>query len=145
MRLRELVTLFLVSGQGLFAHCQIPCGIYHDENVVGQLEEAIETMEKSMHQIHENKMESALDTNQMVRWVMNKEEHANKLAGILTEYFLKQRIKPDDPQVTQKVTSVHRMLVSSMKVKQTVDKTHVEALKKELKAFKAIMYPKKSS
>ena len=36
---------------------------------------------------------SSFDYNQLVRWIMNKEEHANKIQEIVTQYFMTQRIK----------------------------------------------------
>ncbi len=60
------------------AHCQIPCGIYNDELRVQLIEEHIDTIEKSMKQIATLGAQSPLDNNQLVRWVMNKEEHAQK-------------------------------------------------------------------
>ena len=58
------------------AHCEIPCGIYGDSVRIALLYEHIETIEKSMNQINELSKSENPDYNQLVRWVMNKEEYA---------------------------------------------------------------------
>ena len=49
-----LVFLFALSIGQLSAHCQIPCGIYHDQMVIKGLEEDIETLTKSVNEINTN-------------------------------------------------------------------------------------------
>ena len=120
------------------AHCQIPCGIYGDETRFALLGEHITTIEKSMNLIGVLSEDPARNANQLVRWVQNKEAHADEIAEIVTEYFLRQRIKPADATDTgyvTKLTLCHQLLVASMKAKQTTDKTHVEALRNILAAF----------
>lgn len=135
-------SLFLLfAACDLQAHCQIPCGIYHDQMVVQGMQEDVQTLTKSVNEILANEGKSAQDQNQLVRWVLNKEKHADKLADTLVEYFLKQRIKPDDEQVEAKAVKVHALLVLTMKVKQTVDVKTVESLEQELNKFIKMMYP----
>ena len=55
------------------AHCEIPCGIYGDSVRIALL---YETIEKPMNQINELSKSENPDYNQLVRWVMNKEEYA---------------------------------------------------------------------
>lgn len=136
-----LLPLLVLFGQSLSAHCQIPCGIYHDAMVVQGLREDVQTLEKSVNEILNNEGQSAQDKNQLVRWVMNKEKHADKLADTLVEYFLKQRIKEDDPEIEKKAVLGHSILAKTMKVKQTVDKDNVSALKEDVEAFIKAMYP----
>jgi len=123
-----------------FAHCQIPCGIYGDQARFVTLNEHITTIEKSMNQINELSQGGAANANQLVRWVMNKEDHADEMAEIITQYFLQQRIKPEEAENDHaswmaKMTACHNILVSSMKAKQTTDLKHVEDLRKHVKAF----------
>jgi nickel superoxide dismutase len=35
----------------------------------------------------------AQSQNQLVRWVMNKENHAQKIISTISDYFLTQRVK----------------------------------------------------
>nr|WP_319571807.1 superoxide dismutase [Ni] [uncultured Draconibacterium sp.] len=58
------------------AHCEIPCGIYGNSVRIALLYEHIETIEKSMNQINKLSKSENPDYNQLVRWVMNKEEYA---------------------------------------------------------------------
>ncbi len=118
------------------AHCQIPCGIYDDEARFTHMGEILTTIEKSMQQIGELSAKAGENTNQLVRWVQNKEDHAEELAGILRSYFLQQRIKfpaEGDEKARARYLSmletIHRMLVHTMKAKQTTDVAHVASLR----------------
>jgi len=70
------VALNLVGGEAL-AHCQIPCGIYDDDVRFTLMLENVTTIEKSMTQITALGKVAAPDGNQIVRWVDNKEAHAD--------------------------------------------------------------------
>ncbi|MHC4405947.1 MAG: superoxide dismutase [Ni] [Planctomycetota bacterium] len=146
----KLLTLFAglavmaVAGTTALAHCQIPCGIYDDPARFAQLEEHVTTIEKSMNQIAELSKERQPNWNQIVRWVMNKEAHADALTEIVTYYFLTQRIKPADPndrEATAKyvrhLTLLHQMMVHAMKAKQTADLEHCVALRELIQKFRA--------
>jgi len=75
------------------AHCEIPCGIYDDEMRINMMNEHITTIEKSMNQIMKIEKEKRHHSNQLVRWIINKERHADEIQEIVTQYFLTQRIK----------------------------------------------------
>jgi nickel superoxide dismutase len=94
------------------------------------MEEHVTTIEKSMKQI-----EAETNQNQTVRWVMNKEKHADELSEIVTYYFMAQRIKPGCEGYAVKLSQLHEMLVYSMKAKQTTDLANVEKLKKLIRDF----------
>jgi len=117
------------------AHCEIPCGIYDDEMRIRMISEHITTIEKSMNEIKKLEKENPLNYNQLIRWVVNKEEHADKLQEIVTQYFMTQRIKTDAEEYVKKLELLHKMLVQAMKCKQTIDLEHVETLRKLLKEF----------
>ena len=117
------------------SHCEIPCGIYDDAMRYDMLSEHIKTIEKSMDMITKLSAEGEKNYNQLVRWVVNKEEHATKFMDIVWQYFLNQRIKPVeadtgdayDDYITQ-LKLMHRMLIYAMKCKQTTDKANTEKL-----------------
>jgi len=118
-----------------YSHCQIPCGIYDDDARLAAVGEHIRTIEKSMKKIDELGAAEKPNHNQLVRWVNNKEQHADKLAEIVTRYFMAQRIKPADPadgkahaQYVRKLTLLHRMLVAAMKAKQSTDLEYVKEM-----------------
>jgi len=119
-----------------YAHCEIPCGIYNDELRVTLIEEHIQTIEKSMTEIVRLGKESPVNYNQLVRWIDNKEKHADEIQEIVTQYFMTQRVKPADPNdqaalaaYVKQLSILHAMLVEAMKAKQTTDMEHVEKLK----------------
>lgn len=134
--------LTLLSPNTAYSHCQIPCGIYDDEARFSVMQEHITTIEKSMNQISELSADAGANINQLTRWVNNKEKHADKLAHIVSYYFLAQRIKaPDDDSkqaresYLEKLELLHQMTVSAMKCKQTTDLQHVESLRSSLEKF----------
>ena len=127
------------------AHCQIPCGIYDDEMRFQMLEEHITTIEKSMKLIDELSADPGKNANQLVRWVINKETHADEMAEVVTKYFLQQRLKLDDPQWAAKVKPCHEILFYSMKAKQTTDQANVEALRAAVAGLKQAYFTKEQA
>ncbi|MDX1763645.1 MAG: superoxide dismutase [Ni] [bacterium] len=132
----------LVGNPSLFAHCEVPCGIYGDENRLQVMAEHVATIEKAINQIGALSKEGDKNYNQIVRWVNTKENHANELQHIVTQYFMTQRVKPVDPKDGEKhkayqeqVTALHQMLVYAMKTKQSLDLENVEKLKGLLNGF----------
>jgi nickel superoxide dismutase len=97
--------------------------------------EHITTIEKSMKQIVKLRGQKPENCNQRVRWVMNKEDHANELQHIVSQYFMTQRIKLDAENYAQKLSVLHKMLVYAMKCKQTTDLSHISKLRSLLEEF----------
>jgi nickel superoxide dismutase len=142
----------LAFSMSLYSHCQIPCGIYGDETRVTLMEEHIDTIEKSMKTIVKLSAEENPDWNQLVRWVVNKDEHARKLSDIVTYYFMAQRVAPPpvesaqkDPAYLEKIALLHGILVEAMKAKQTVDLSHCAALREKIHAFENLYFEKKAN
>lgn len=129
--------LFLIAATAS-SHCEIPCGIYDDHMRITMLQEHITTIEKSMGMIID--LEKGENSNQLVRWVMNKESHAEKFQEIVTQYFFTQRIKPDEKDYTAKLSMLHQMLVFSMKCKQTTDLNHVAKLRSLVSDFEKLYF-----
>ncbi|MBN1556761.1 MAG: superoxide dismutase [Lentisphaerae bacterium] len=137
----------LLLGGRVLAHCEIPCGIYGDRMRVEMLEEHFRTVEKSMAEIR--RLEAAEDgnANQLVRWIVNKEEHANEIQHIVYQYFMNQRVTPVDENAGKayeryvaQITLLHRMLVQAMYCKQTTDAEHVQKLSTLLHAFEHVYF-----
>jgi nickel superoxide dismutase len=125
------------------AHCQIPCGIYDDELRVKLIEEHITTIEKSMNQIVALAKETPVNYNQLVRWITNKEEHAQEIQDVVADYFLCQRIKAPESkegmpweQYLAQLTTLHQIQVAAMKAKQTTDLANVETLRALVASFR---------
>ena len=124
------LSYFLLQGF-VFAHCQVPCGIYNDAVRIIQIREDFSTIQKAMDQIDAlSNQQDATSMNQMTRWIITKEDHASKIQEVVSDYFLTQRIKekpkgPDYVLYVNQTTTLHQILVAAMKCKQTVDSKHV--------------------
>jgi nickel superoxide dismutase len=130
-----------------YSHCQIPCGIYDDQMRFDMIAEHITTIEKSMKLITELSGQTNANMNQIVRWVQNKDMHADELSEIVTHYFMAQRLSlpPEDnvkahDEYVKKLTLLHKMLVYSMKAKQTTDLVYVEKLRSTLAEFRSAYF-----
>ena len=142
-----LVLVLAVTANVAYSHCQIPCGIYGDYTRIDLMREHIATIEKSMNQINELSKNSSESMNQLVRWVNNKEHHADEFTDIVTYYFLSQRVKITDPGETEdyktyqtKVTLLHQMMVFAMKCKQTTDVNNTKKLSELVGKFVDIYF-----
>lgn len=126
-----------------FAHCQIPCGIYDDDMRLKMIEEDILTVEKSINEINRLSAEEKKDYNQIVRWIDNKEHHADKISETATYYFMAQRVSPVDSgdgeayaKYSAKLALLHELVFYSMKAKQTTDLSYVEKMRDALGKFR---------
>jgi len=136
----------LLIGQQAKAHCEIPCGIYDDSLRIALLYEHITTIEKSMHEIIALEA-SGEDANQLVRWVINKEEHAKKMQEIISQYFMHQRIKPKDvgeigrDVYIRQLELMHRLSIYAMKAKQSTDTALLAQMRDTLHLFEHAYFP----
>ena len=117
------------------SHCQIPCGIYDDQARVDLMTEHVKTINKSMSELLKDQ-----NDNQSVRWVINKEDHADELTDIVTYYFMAQRIKPMSEKYEEKLTLLHQILINSMKAKQLVDLKIVDELTAQILKFEDLYF-----
>ena len=136
----SIFLFILIGSPALFAHCEIPCGIYNDKLRIDLLKEHTDTIEKSMKQIAELSAAGEENYNQLIRWVVNKEEHANQFQHIVTQYFMTQRIKmPEDSSVKEaylnKLSLLHELLVLAMKSKQTTDIENCNKMRQVIDTF----------
>jgi len=125
------------------AHCEIPCGIYNDEMRFDMIFEHLKTIEKSMKAINDLSLSDKGNTNQIVRWVSNKERHAEKIQEIATQYFLAQRVKiPKGTKgmadYVESLKYIHQLVVFAMKAKQSTDVKHVQALQEATEAYREL-------
>ena len=144
--------VLLVCGAATFlgAHCQVPCGIYDDEARFAMLSEHVTTIEKAMKEIAALTAQAPVNYNQIVRWVMNKEKHAEEFSEIVSYYFLAQRLVPKAPEdgearaaYLEQLELCHRLIVTAMKAKQTVDLGHVLALRDLLAKLQGSYFKRK--
>jgi nickel superoxide dismutase len=130
-----------LSQQTAQAHCQIPCGIYDDYARVQSMLEDAATVEKSLRLI--NELSGKLDAqsqNQLIRWVMNKEHHAQRVISTICDYFLTQRLKPDQKDYAQRLAKHHAVIIAAMEAKQNADQKYAVELKEAIEAISSY-YP----
>jgi uncharacterized protein YeaO (DUF488 family) len=130
----------IVFSNSIFGHCQVPCGIYADEVVFGELATDIATIEKAMVQINTLDPEDVQNRHQLVRWINNKESHAQNIQDTISAYFLAQRIKlemkeSDAERYWTLVELAHKITVVAMKCKQGTDVANAKVLAEALHDF----------
>lgn len=116
------------------AHCQVPCGIYGDQLRFQQMLEDEHTISKAQLEINalSSKPLDAQGHNQLARWVVTKEQHAQKIQDTIAAYFMAQRIKPDADNYGKVLMSAHAVMVHAMKCKQSADPATAKALEKSI-------------
>ena len=135
--MKRFLSIFLLMFivHHVHSHCQIPCGIYDDQARINLMKEHVKTIEKSMSELLKDQ-----NDNQTVRWVINKENHADELTDIITYYFMAQRIKPSSEKYEEKLTLLHQILINSMKAKQQIDLNVIGDLKSQLLKFEDLYF-----
>ena len=142
------IALLLAGLVNAFAHCQIPCGIYDDKMRFGMMREDVDTIEKSMREIKKLSGKQSKNYNQIVRWVNNKEHHAEKIESVVSYYFLAQRVKPIPKEnkgyerYTNQLILLHKIGIQAMKAKQTTSQKHVKNLRTLIKKFEQVYFSK---
>ncbi len=124
-------------------HCQVPCGIYGDQMRVDMHMEDAATIVKAMVQIQElGSGHEHGNMNQLVRWTVTKEQHAQAIQDRVASYWLAQRIKAPTDDSTESQAKYHRQLalmhgitVAAMKCKQTTDAANVQRLREQMVEF----------
>ena len=123
------------------AHCQIPCGIYDDNARVVSMLEDTATIRKAVAQIAALAGKTdAQSHNQIARWVMNKESHAQRIVSTVADYFLTQRVKASQADYAERLQKHHAVIVAAMRAKQKADAKAADALEAAVKAL-APYYP----
>ena len=143
--LLTVLAVLITAAATTYSHCEIPCGIYDDAARIAAMREDVATIEKSMKGIIELSAAGEKNYNQIVRWVMNKEDHADKLQDVATQYFMFQRIKPVEETdqaawsaYQKQLTLMHKITVHAMKAKQTMDLAEIETLRSLIDAFEKL-------
>jgi nickel superoxide dismutase len=131
---------FTFHVQPVRAHCQVPCGIFDDHARVLAMREDAATITKAITEMSALAAKTDVQSrNQLVRWVMTKEQHAEKIIRSIADYFLAQKIVPAGaadkksyPAYVEKLTRHHAVMVSAMKCKQSAGMEPVKALGRAL-------------
>lgn len=139
-----LVTSMLSLPLSLQAHCQIPCGIYDDHARVEAMLEDAATVEKAVSMLGELVgKDDAQSYNQIVRWVSNKESHAQFIISTISDYFLTQRVNSSQDDYVERLKKHHAVIVAAMKAKQNSDLASAKSLTKAVEALRSY-YPEHS-
>ncbi|MBS4169038.1 superoxide dismutase [Ni] [Parachlamydia sp. AcF125] len=134
------VFALLTWGTSLYSHCQMPCGVYHDNMIYDQIDQYVETMAKGITVLTDNKFTTLHDKNEFMRWVMTKEMESNKVAELVTTYFLQQKIKPDEEDSAKKAEMAHRLLFLLVGIKQNIDMKMVKNFQEQWEKFKLLFH-----
>lgn len=124
----------------LNAHCQMPCGIYHDDMVFDQIDQYVETVVKGITVLEDSKFKTIRERNEFIRWVMEKEKSSNDVAELITTFFLQQKIKPGEEDTPERLASAHRLLFLLVKIKQNADLKVVYDFYQEWEKFKLMFH-----
>ncbi|MEM1083106.1 MAG: superoxide dismutase [Ni] [Verrucomicrobiota bacterium] len=117
------------------AHCQVPCGIFDNNNVIDSMHTDWVTIDKAAKQIEELGKDPGTNAHQLIRWVSNKESHAQDIQEKVLNYFLAQRLKTDDPEYVEKLKLCHEVIITAMKCKQSTDGAMIKKLHDLLHEF----------
>ena len=114
-------------------HCQVPCGIFDDPAMIAEVKEAATTIRKAIGQSQTlYKKKDILSMNQLVRWIMTKEEHCDKIIRIMSDYCLCQRVKSasfkSQADYLQALEFHHTVMQAAMKAKQSMSVDACDAL-----------------
>lgn len=130
-----------IPASPVLAHCQVPCGIYDDHARVKSMLEDAATVEKAMLKLSElSGKQDVQSTQQVVRWVMNKEQHAQQIIETVSDYFLTQRVKTKQKDYAERLAKHHAVILAAMQAKQKSDVAVSQALIKSITALNAY-YP----
>lgn len=124
----------------LSAHCQMPCGIYHDDIVYDLIDQYVETMYKGISVLNNSKFSNPSERNAFVRWVMEKDKASDQAAKLISEYFLQQKIKPGESDTTKRLISAHKLLFMLVTIKQNADLDFVKTFTTEWDQFKLMFH-----
>ena len=130
------------------AHCQVPCGIFDNNNVISKMHTDFETIEKASAQIIELSKDTTANIHQITRWVMVKESHAQAIQETVSNHFLAQVLKLTEADTEKeaylkKLTTCHKVIVAAMKCKQSTDPAAVKMLHDQLHVFEELFGTKK--
>lgn len=125
-----LSAISLCLASSVSAHCQIPCGIYADAAEVAAITVDADTVIKACTMIEELAGKTdPQSAQQLVRWVTNKEAHAQAIIESISNYFLTQRVKASQEDYATRLAEHHAVIVAAMKAKQSASVETAEALK----------------
>lgn len=134
------IFLSVTSIETLHSHCQMPCGIYHDDMVYDQIDQYAETMYKCSAELNSDNSNTVKDRQQFVRWVIQKEKASDDVSILITTYFLQQKIKPDEADTPKRLALAHKLLFLIVQIKQNCDAKFVHEFMEAWEQFKHMFH-----
>ena len=116
----------------MFSHCQIPCGIYDDKARIASMLEDAHTIEKALIELSKND----LSKNQLIRWVNNKELHAQNIINCISNYFLAQKLSSSEEKYEEILSDLHNVIINAVNVKQKTKLEYCNQLKESIQKLK---------
>ncbi len=138
--INAIICALILTQTPLSSHCQMPCGIYHDNMVFDTIDQYVETMFKGSSVLKENKFATLRDKNEFIRWVIEKEKASDDVSTLITTYFLQQKIKPDETDTVKRITAAHKLLVLAVLIKQNPDHKYVDEFADVWEKFKTMFH-----
>ncbi|MBI2643940.1 MAG: superoxide dismutase, Ni [Candidatus Wildermuthbacteria bacterium] len=130
--------------KSVYAHCDIPCGIYTAEPAQTAARTVVKMVEKLYEQVppadNAGRQEWLEFENTLARCIMVKEEHAKKckeeILILWTDYFKPEHLEMF-PDLHEKVWNITKLC---SKNKQQVNMEFAQQLKKEVDEFAEIFH-----
>lgn len=137
-----LSILFVTLGASqLWAHCQVPCGIFDDYIKLQTMIQDADTIHKAAAEMQKLAGKSdAQSTQQFIRWANNKESHAQSIIEAISDYYLTQRVKTSMDDYNDRLLKHHAVMIAAMKAKQSSGTEAADTLKASLAALEPF-YP----
>ena len=109
-------------------HCQVPCGIFDDPAMVAELRQSATTIRKAMVSCQKlNKKQGDVTAmNQLIRSIVTKEEHCQKIIDTVCNYGLCQRVKSqgvfaNEQDYRDALQAHHQLLQCAVQAKQSMN------------------------
>ncbi len=137
LRLSRFLTIAVLCASfgvsNLWAHCQVPCGIFDDYLKLQSLIQDADTVIKAANEMQKLAGKSdAQSMQQFIRWTNNKESHAEHVIHSISDYYLAQRVKTNMEDYNERLLKHHAVMIAAMKAKQSANPETGAALKAAL-------------
>jgi hypothetical protein len=117
--------------------------------MINELKQYCLTIRKAMaegNHLHGHYVDTTpLNANQFVRWILTKEDHANKIISTIGDYCLCQRVKPaefkSEAEYLQSLKVHHEVMQAAMKTKQSMDLKSCEVLERAVEELAKMYTP----
>ena len=74
--------------------------------------------------------------NQLIRWVTSKDEYAQNIIDTIANYYLTQRVKPEQADYVERLKNHHMVMLAAMKAKQSSSLKAVDNLNESLEKLR---------